>query len=72
MKSKGGKSIKNEFSYNSKENKIFLNVKQIKKLIKSWDKFMRGVIVELKFKVNNVLRKIEILNNVFCHTVGKI
>lgn len=35
MKSKGGKSIKDEFSYNSKENKIFLSVNQIKKLIKS-------------------------------------
>ena len=35
MKSKGGKSIKDEFSYNSKENKLFLSVNQIKKLIKS-------------------------------------
>ena len=35
MKSKGGKSIKDEFSYNIKENKLFLSVNQIKKLIKS-------------------------------------
>ena len=35
MKAKGGKSIKDEFSYNSKDNKIFLSVNQIKKLINS-------------------------------------
>ena len=35
LKAKGGTSNKDEFSYNSKDNKIFLSVNQIKKLINS-------------------------------------
>ena len=47
MKAKGGKSIKDEFSYNSKDNKIFLSVNQIKKLINSQHKLMQGILFRL-------------------------